>query len=428
MGLLDALVPAPVRVALDGPNQRVTTGYRTVTEFSPTFASFDGALYEQAQTRAIIERIATACSKLKPEFVTPDDKEGSLPRVQRLFAAWPNDYMSWPDFLRRVSTILFVDTTAFVVPQYDGNRNIIGLFPMKPQYTEVLEYEGEPWIRFHLMTGEVQAYPFYEVAILTRFQLDSDLFGSGNKPITPTLRLMDAQRQAEEIALKTGADIRFIGKLSGMVHEKDMEKKRDRFAKANLDPSSNKTGLLVYDQTFEDIEQIKSQNYTVDTDEMERIDKALYAYFGINEKILNNSYNESEWAAFYEGVIEPFAISLGNRLTMMLLTPTQVRNGNHIMFSSGYLEYATTDSKIKVATAFMTAGLGTRNEVRDIFQLPRVPGGDVFVLRGEYYMVDEENNVIAESGGHGGSGGGGWGSYGWGNGWGNHGSHDDDVD
>jgi hypothetical protein len=83
-----------------------------------------------------------------------------------------------------------------------------------------------------------------------------------------------------------------------------------------------------------------------------------------------------------------------------MLTPTQVRKGNRIMFSSSYLEYASTDSKIKVANLLTTTGSGTRNEVRDIFQLPHVEGGDVFTLRGEFYMVDDENNVVAESGGH----------------------------
>jgi len=401
LGLLEKIVPKSLKPLFAKPEQQVTGGYRTITEYTPQFTSWDGTLYEQAQTRAIVERIAVACSKLKPEFVTPEGSGGAIPRVQRLVSSFPNDMMTWPDFLRRVATILFVDTVAYVVPQYDERDagTIVGLWPMKPSHTEVVEYEGEPWVRFHLLNGETQAFPFYDVAILTRFQLDSDIFGGGNLPLTPTLRLMDAQRQAEEIALQTGADIRFIGKLSGMVHEKDMEKKRQRFSETNLS-TSNTTGLMVYDQTFEDIKQIKSEHYTIDPDEMARIDKVLYAYFGINEKILNADFDENTWSSFYESTIEPVGIMLGERLSMMLLTPTQVRKGNRIMFSSSYLEYASTDSKIKVAKFLSEMGTGTRNEVRDIFQLPRVRGGDVFTLRGEIYMVDDENNIIAESGGH----------------------------
>ena len=399
MGILSRF-PAAVKSLFRPEQAQVTSGYRTFTEYSPHFSSWDGNLYGQLQIRAIVERIAVACSKLKPEFVVPDGSGGAIPRVQRLVSSWPNDMMTWPDFLRRLATITFMDTVAYVIPQYDERDTtaVVGLWPLKPSYAEVVEYEGEPWFRFHLKSGDVLAYPFYDVAILTRFQYESDIFGGGNEPLTPTLRLMDAQRQAEEVALMTGADIRFIGKLSGMVHQKDMDKKRQVFSESNLSPS-NKSGLLIYDQTFEDIQQIKDQNFTIDTDEMERIDKALYQYFGVNEAILQNTADEATFNQFYESVIEPFGIALGEALSKVLLTGTQVRKGNRIMFSSSYLEYASTDSKIKVANLLTTTGTGTRNEVRDIFQLPRDPNGDVYMVRGEYYVMDRDNNIIAESGG-----------------------------
>lgn len=398
MGLLDKVVQ-PVKALFAKPNQELTVGYRTFTEHSPVFSPWDGNLYGQLQIRAIVDRISTACSKLKPEFVTPDGSGGSVPRVQRLFASWPNDMQTWPDFLRVVSTRLFVQNVAYVVPGYDRDRSIIALYSLKPQYAEVVEYEGEPWWRFHLATGEVQAFPFYDVAVLTRFQLESDVFGSDNNPLNATLRLMDAQRQAEEIALKTGADIRFIGRVGQAMHPDDLNEKRKKFADDNLNPTNNTYGLLIYDASIQDLQQVKNQSYTVDPTEMERINKALYAYFGINESILTNSYSEQEWVAFYEGCVEPFAIQLGERLSLMLLTATQVRKGNRIMFSSSYLEYASIDSKIKAANLLTTTGTGMRNEVRDIFQLPHDPNGDVYMVRGEYYVMDRDNNIIAESGG-----------------------------
>ena len=397
LGLLEKIIPASLRPKPAA--QPVMQGYKTFTEYSPAFTSWDGSMYEHLQTRAIVECIATWCSKGKPEFVTPDGSKGSIPRVQRLFETWPNDLMDWPTFIRRVITLYLVETTAYIVPGYDPrDGSINSLWPMKPSYVEVVEYEGEPWMRFHLINGDVQAFPYYDVGILTRFQLDSDIFGGGNTPLTPTLRLMDAQRQAEEIALKTGADIRFVGKLSGMVHEKDMERKRNRFSESNLGPN-NKSGLLIYDQTFENISQIKNENFTIDPEEMERIDKALYSYFGINEHILHNCFTEAEGESFYEGCIESKFVMLGNVITKMLLTRTQVIKGNRVMFSSGYLEYASTGSKVKVATLFTTAGVGTRAEVRDIFNLPTTPDDDVYMVRGEYYVMDMQNRIIAESGG-----------------------------
>ena len=398
MGFLSEFVPAALR-GTGAQQTSVMTGFRTFTETAPSFSAWDGTLYEQAQTRAIVECIATHCSKLKPEFVTPEGSRGSIPRVQQLFTSWPNDYMTWPDFLRRLATILYVDTTAYVVPQYDRDLNVTGLFPLKPSYAEVVELDGEPYVRFTLMTGEKATYRFYDVCILSRFQNTSDFFGGGNMPLTPTLRLMDAQRQAEELALQNGARIRFIGKLGGLVHERDMDAKRKRFSESNLGPA-NTSGLLLYDQTFEDIKQIDEQHFTIDADGMARIDKALFTYFGINENILQAKYNEEEWGAFYESVIEPFAIKLGESLTKMLLTATQVRKGNHVMFSSSRLEYATPETKLKVVSALMDRGGMTFNQSLDVFQLPHMPGGDVRMIRGEYYLLDEDNNIIAESGGH----------------------------
>lgn len=399
MGFLSKLVPASWRRQTQQSNLTTTTGFQTFTETAPTFSAFDGSLYEQAQTRAIVERIALSCSKLKPEFVMPEGGTSVNPRVQRLFETWPNDEMTWPDFLRRLATILYTDTTAYVVPQLDRDYRVIGLYPLKPTSAEVVEYEGEPFIVFHLASGEVQAFGFYQVGILTRFQLYSDIFGGKNIPLTSTLRLMDAQRQAEELALKNGARIRFIGKLVGLVQPDQMDKKREKFGEANLGPR-NTSGMMVYDNTWESIQQIKEQSYTIDEGEMARIDKALYTYFGINEHILTNDYTEEQWGAFYEGCIEPFALMLGEQLTKMLITPIQRRHGNRIMFSSSYLEYATPESKRKVIESMMDRAAMSFNQAADILQMPHIPGGDMRILRGEFILLDENNNIVATSGGH----------------------------
>ena len=44
--------------------------------------------------------------------------------------------------------------------------------------------------------------------------------------------------------------------------------------------------------------------------------------------------------------------------------------------------------------------LMTINEGREILGLPKVPGGDVFVNRGEYMVLDMQGNVIYTSGGN----------------------------
>lgn len=373
MGLLDnifgkkAVEPDPLRVA---------PYFRTFTEYAPSFSTFSGGIYELELTRAAIHSFATGCSKLKPEIVGT-----AQPRIQRAIATSPNDYMTWPRFLYRLATILECDTTAYVVPAFDRNMNIVGLWPLKAEYAEIVDYSGVPWIRFHFANAEVSAIELENVCILSKYQYESDFFGTKNV-LDATMKLIDAQNKAQEDAIKSGASIRFIGALQGQVREEDMEKKRERFSNTNLS-AQNQSGIMLYDTTFANVEQIKPYNYTISAEEMNRIKENVYTYFGTNEDILQNHYQEDHWNAYYEGKIEPFAVQLGDGLSHLLYTQ-QERRRNAITFSSNRLQYATSASKRNMIRDMLDRGVMSINEARFILQMPPVPDGDVRVIRGEY--------------------------------------------
>ena len=396
--------------------------YRTFTEPAPSFSAWGGSLYDHPMTRAAVERFAAACSKAKPEFL---GSKWCKPLVRKLFETWPNDLMTWPAFLAKAATIYEMDTTVFIVPGLDRNLNTVALFPLKPSHTDVVDYAGEPWFVFHLYTGEVMAIEVSRVAVVSKFQYLSDFFGEGNDVMDPTLGLMDAQRQAEMQAIQNGARIRFIGRVAGMTHGDDLKRKREQFYIDNLS-QQNRTGLMLYDNTFQEVKQIDEQRFIIDEDEMERVTKPIFYYFGINEDILTNSYDEDSWGAWYEGRIEQFLVALSEALTKSLFSMQEVQRGNRVMFSSSRLQYASNNTKLKVIDILGSRGYLTINEGRAIMQLAPIPGGEARPMRGEYYLIDEENNVIAESGGHGGSGNSGW-YDGWDDhdGWDNHDSIDE---
>lgn len=376
MGLLSKFFPRNPK------NKYISAaGYQTFTEYNPVFLSWHGKLYEQALVRAVIERFATACSKLKPEYVCT--AANPIRRVSNLVNDWPNEVMSWPRFLARLATLQDADTTAFIAPILNEFDETVGLFPLKPATAEVVSVNNVPWMQFSLYTGETLAIELDRVGIVTRFQYISDIFGAGNDALHPTLALIDAQEQAEKLAVQNGARIRFIGKLTGQVHEEDMEKKRQRFYEKNLS-QENQTGLMMYDNTFDSVKQIEEQRFVIDTEEMERINNSVYDYFGINKDILQNTYSEEEWGAYYEGRVESFALQVSEAITKMVLSPAQRKKGNHIMFSSNRLEYATNASKRNMVRDMIDRGVMSINEGREVLQLPPIEGGDVFFARGEY--------------------------------------------
>lgn len=367
--------------------------FKTATEYCPVFTTPNGAVYEEALTRAAIEKFAALASKLKPEVVG-----SAKPRVRRAIKTTPNDYMSWPSFIQRCATLLLTDTTVAIVPSLTDRMEIEGLFPLKFDTCEIVEYKGEAWARFTVRSGDVYAVELANVCLLTRFQYESDFFGGGNSALKPALELLDYQRQANEQAVKNGAKIQFIGQVTSMVHPEDLERKRDRFSESNLS-SSNTSGLLLYDQTFSSLQQIEPMSYTVDTDEMERIEDSVFSYFGINKSILQSDFTEEQFSAYYESQIEPFAVQLGEGLTRMLYTPRERSAGNRVAFSANRLEYATNASKRNMIRDMLDRRVMTVNEAREILQLPPIPGGDVFIERGEYVDFDEDGNMLHESGG-----------------------------
>lgn len=75
---------------------------------------------------------------------------------------------------------------------------------------------------------------------------------------------------------------------------------------------------------------------------MRLINENVYNYFGVNEAILQNKFNEEQFNAWYEGKLEPFIVQLGLALTNMTFTDHEIAFGNEIMFSANRLQYAST--------------------------------------------------------------------------------------
>ena len=100
----------------------------------------------------------------------------------------------------------------------------------------------------------------------------------------------------------------------------------------------------------------------------------IYNYFGISEKIIRNSYNQVEWNAFYEGVIEPIAIQLSNEFTNKIFSQQSIKEGNKIIFNTNRIHYASIDSKINLIKVAASYGLLTKDDGREILDMTPLGG------------------------------------------------------
>ena len=230
---------------------------------------------------------------------------------------------------------------------------------------------------------------------MTKYQYKNDIFGETNRALLPTMDLISIQNQGIEEGVKSAATYRFMAQVGNFTKPDDLEKERKRFSERNLARDSDAGGLLLFPNTYTNIQQITAKPFVVDADQMKAIKDSVYEYFGVNEDVLTNKAYGDAWAAFYEGAIEPFAIQFSDVMTKMLFTFREQTQGNMVIATANRLQYLSNADKLNVSAQMADRGLMTRNEIREIWNLTPLPEGigDQLPIRGEYYNVTEEENT-----------------------------------
>ena len=368
--------------------------FRLLNGYTPHFTSFGGSVYESELVRAAIDKRATHMSKLQVDVLG-----AAKPALRVKLRHGPNAYQTWGQFLYRLSTILDVHNTAFITPVWDEYGEISGLYAPLPTRCELIQYGGAPYIRYEFAWGERAAVELEYCGIMTRFQYKDDLFGESNRALMPTMDLIHIQNQGIQEGVKSAATYRFMAQLSNFAKAEDLKKERQRFTEENFSRDAEGGGLLLFPNTYTNIKQVDVKPWVVDADQMKTIRDSVYSYFGVNDDILTNKAYGDAWAAFYEGAVEPFAIQLSDVLTKMLFTFREQSQGNRVMATTNRIQYMTNADKLNVSAQMADRGLMTRNEIREIWNLPPLPEpiGNQLPVRGEYYNVGE-NSTPAEGG------------------------------
>lgn len=359
--------------------------FTTLTAYRPAFTTWNGAIYESLIIRSSIDARARHISKLKVE--TYGTANPSLQSKMRLA---PNQWQTWSQFLYRVSTITDVYSNCIITPVFDDYMTITGYYPILPTRTEIIDYKGEPWLRYKFSSGEVGAVEFKKCAIITRHQLKNDFFGEPNNALDETMKLLHIQREGVEEAVKNTSTFRFMAKLNNFAKPEDLKKEAQRFTRENLSTESEAGGFLLFPSTYSDIRQIDVKPYTVDADQLKLIYSNVYNYFGVNEDVLQNKAIGDSWSAFYEGAIEPFSIQFSEAMTKAMFSERERAQGSGLIATANRLQFMSNADKLTISSTMLDRGVMSINEIRDIWNLAPVEDGDKRIIRGEYYDANEK--------------------------------------
>lgn len=387
MGLFDRLFgrkPSEPKGAYVG-------SYRMINGYTPVFHRWGGSIYESELVRAAINAIAVNCGKLQVTI-----QGAAKPALQTRLKRNPNEVQTWSQFMSRLATILYVHNTAFIVPTYDIYGDMVGIYSLLPERCEVVGYkrgkEIVPYLRYKFKWGETAAIELEMVGIMTRYQYRDDLFGEPNDALVPTMELISMQNQGIKEGVKSAASYRFMAKLSNFAKPDDLKKERIRFSDENFSRDAEASGLLLFPNTYSDIKQVEAKPFIVDAEQEKLIRENIFDYFGVNEDVIQSKAYGDAWSAFYESVIEPFAIQFSEVLTRMLFTAREQAQGSRVSATSNRLQYMTNKDKLDVSSQMLDRGLMTRNEIRDIWNLPPVEGGDEMLVRAEYVNATERTD------------------------------------
>lgn len=361
--------------------------YKMLNGYRPAFTSWGGSIYESELIRAAIHAKAKHISKLKVET-----QGAARPRLTSKLKHAPNQFQTWSQFLYRLDTILECLNTAYIVPCYDVYGEPSGIFCVLPSRCEVVQYGGVPYLRYEFSNGDKAAIELEYCGIMVKHQYRDDLIGETNGAMLPTMDLIHIQDQGIKEGVKSAATYRFMAQLTNFTSADDLKKERQRFTEKNFSAEAEGGGMLLFPNTYSNIKQIDVKPWVVDAEQMKIINANVYNYYGVNQDLLQSNMTAEKWAAFYESEIEWFAIQFSEVCTKMLYTLTEQSNGNRVIATANRLQYMSNADKLNVSSQLLDRGILTINDVREIWNLPPVEGGDERVIRGEYYNADDKIN------------------------------------
>lgn len=371
----------------------VATAVQIINDSTTLFTAFGGDAYSNDIYRGAVDAIARNIGKLKGghviRYADHDKVEGDC-KLNRLLQVRPNPYMSGYDFLYKFATHYYLYNNAFAFLEHDDQGELTGIYPITCTSVQILsDLCGNLYCLFYFKSGKRALLPYRDIVHLRRNFNRDDFLGDDNSALHPALELAHTQNEGIISSIKSGANIRGILRFTQIMSPTKLKEEKDAFI-ADYLQMGNDGGIVAVDQKAE-YTPIESKPVILTAEQTQEVKKKIYSYLGIAENIVNSNYNEDEFAAFYESVIEPFAVALSMEFTAKVFTDREQAFGNSIMFESGRLQFTSNATKVNLIKEIMPLGLLSINQALEILNLPAIQGGEKRLQT--LNVIDAENAV-----------------------------------
>lgn len=365
---------------------------KMVTLRNGQFFCFDGKLYESDIVRACIRPKAKAIGKLVGKHIRDDPKAGGLkvnPDANiRFLLSEPNPYMTGQQMQEKVANQLCLNNNAFILVVRDENGKPMQLYPV-PCVSVEAKYNdsGELFLKFLYGNGKTGVFRYSDIIHLRQDYNDNDIFGTSPLPVlAPLMNLIGTMDQGIVNAIRNSNVIRWLISFRQSMRDEDIKRYVQNFVDNYLAVESTTFGAAGIDSKA-DIQRIEPKDYVPNALQTEKVVDRLYSYWGTNKKIVQSSYTEDEWTAYYESEIEPVVVQMYQTYTVALFSRKERGYGNRIVFEANNLQCASLTTKLAFQ-AMVDRGAMTPNEWRETMNLAPIEGGDQPIRRLDTQVVN----------------------------------------
>lgn len=351
-----------------------------------TFSSVNATRIEDSDIAEIcIDRIATHISKLRPKHIknaTGGAVEVLNDEINFRLTHCPNEMMTTAEFIYKVISLLLLNNNAFIYLTYGQNGKISGLYPLNPLKVEIKQdLNNSLFLEMDFGEGENYTLPYETMIHLKRLYKKHEIFGgdgavSNHKQLLKNIQTNESLITGLENAIKSSFQIKGLLKMNAMLSEKDKQRQKELFDEGLKNSTSRNGSSIVPIDLKSDYIPLSTDPKLIDKDTLNFVQNKILNYFGVSEGILNSTYDENEYNAFYENTLEPLTIFLSNAFSKSLLSRAELQEGEQIMFYGERLNYASWASKITAIEKLMGLGIFSINESRGVLGYPPIEDGN----------------------------------------------------
>lgn len=155
--------------------------------------------------------------------------------------------------------------------------------------------------------------------------------------------------------------------------------------------NATKGGILVLDGG-ETWTSLSTPFKTVSTNEINEYIGYLYAFSGINSKIVNGNASYEEMEVFFNKTIIPIIERFTSEAAYKFFDKPELKNGHRIEYYRNPFEYIPVDKAVNIA--YKGAMDTTTNERRRmIYKMPPIEGGDVLMSNKNFEKLKENSDA-----------------------------------